>query len=104
VSGTHRPLQSNRAGPETALIKEAGNPAWYGTSSPSRPVHCSTGFLARGESTDTHKDPHRICHGILSPLVSGTQLLSRGRFKHQISGHLPARGELACREYSDHWN
>ena len=27
VSGTQRLLQSNRAGPETALIKEAGNPA-----------------------------------------------------------------------------
>jgi hypothetical protein len=27
------------------------------------------------ESPDTHKDPHRICHGILRPLVSGTQHL-----------------------------
>jgi hypothetical protein len=27
VSGTQRLLQSNRAGPETALIKEADNPA-----------------------------------------------------------------------------
>ena len=27
VSGTQRLLQSNRAGPQTALIKEAGNPA-----------------------------------------------------------------------------
>jgi hypothetical protein len=27
------------------------------------------------ESPDTHKEPHRIRHGILSPLVSGTQHL-----------------------------
>lgn len=28
-----------------------------------------------GESPDTRKDPHRIHHGILGPLVSGTQHL-----------------------------
>jgi hypothetical protein len=27
------------------------------------------------ESLDTRKEPHRIPHGILSPLVSGTQRL-----------------------------
>jgi hypothetical protein len=27
------------------------------------------------ESPDTHKEPHRIPHGILRPLVSGTQCL-----------------------------
>jgi hypothetical protein len=33
--------------------------------------------------------PHRTLHGILRPLVSGTQLLPGGRFEQQISGHLP---------------
>ena len=28
-----------------------------------------------GESADTRKDPHRIRHGILRPLVNGTQRL-----------------------------
>jgi hypothetical protein len=53
--------------------------------------HCSTVVPGPGESADTRKDPHRICHGILRPLVSGTQLLSGGRFKHQISGHHPCK-------------
>jgi hypothetical protein len=48
-----------------------------------------------GESPDTRKDPYRIHHGILRPLVSGTQLLPGGRFKHQISGHLPCK-RRAC--------
>jgi hypothetical protein len=47
------------------------------------------------ESLDTCKDPHRIPHGILRPLVSGTQLLPGGRFEHQISGHLPCK-RRAC--------
>ena len=32
------------------------------------------------ESPDTHKDPHRIPHGILRPLVSGTQRLSQSNW------------------------
>jgi hypothetical protein len=47
------------------------------------------------ESLDTRKDPQKIPHGILRPLVSGTQLLPGGRFKHQISGHLPCK-KRAC--------
>ena len=66
------------------------------------PAHCSTVVPGPGESADTPKDPHRICHGILIPLVSGTQLLPGGRFKDQIPGHHPCKRELACREYSDH--
>jgi hypothetical protein len=30
-------------------------------------------------------------HRILGPLVSGTKFLWGGRFKHQISGHLPCK-------------
>ena len=47
------------------------------------------------ESPDTCKGPHRIPHGILRPLVSGTQLLPGGRFEHQISGYLPCK-KRAC--------
>jgi hypothetical protein len=43
------------------------------------------------ESPNTRKGPHRIPHGILRPLVSGTQLLPGGRFEHQISGYLPCK-------------
>ena len=35
VSGTQLLLQSNRSGPETALIKEGDNPAWSGAQVPS---------------------------------------------------------------------
>jgi hypothetical protein len=38
-------------------------------------AHCSTVVPGPGESPDTRKDPHRIRHGILGPLVSGTQHL-----------------------------
>jgi hypothetical protein len=34
--------------------------------------------------------------------VSSLHLKPGGRSKHQISVHLAPRGELACREYSDH--
>ena len=47
------------------------------------------------ESPNTRKGPHRIPHGILRPLVSGTQLVPGGRFEHQISGHLPCK-KRAC--------
>jgi hypothetical protein len=86
VSGTQRLLQSNRVGPETALIREAENPAWSGSQVPSSP-HQHRGSL-RAVSGHPH-DPHRTLHEILRPLVSGTQLLPGGRFKHQIFGHLP---------------
>jgi hypothetical protein len=73
VSGTQRLLQSNREGPETALIKEADNLACSGAQVPSGPLHHLGSLPA--ESLDTRKDPHRIPHGILRPLVSGTQCL-----------------------------
>jgi hypothetical protein len=38
-------------------------------------AHFSTVVTGLGESADTRKDPHRINHGILRPLVSGTQCL-----------------------------
>jgi hypothetical protein len=38
-------------------------------------AHGSTVVPDPGESADTRKDPHRIRHGILRPLVSGTQRL-----------------------------
>jgi hypothetical protein len=93
VSGTQRLLQSNCAGPETTLIKEADNPAWSRAQVPSSPLQ-HHGPWPR-ESADTCKDPHRTLHGILKPMVSGTQLLPGGRFKHQISGHLPCK-RRAC--------
>jgi hypothetical protein len=50
VSETQRLLQSNCAGPMTALVKEAGNPAKYGAQVPSgRPTtEPSLWSLARG--------------------------------------------------------
>jgi hypothetical protein len=93
VSGTQRLLQSNLAGLETVLIKEGDNPAWSGAQDPSCPLQ-HRGPWPR-ESPDTCKDPHRIRHGILRPLVSGTQLLPGGRFKYQISRHLPCK-RRAC--------
>jgi hypothetical protein len=93
VSGTQYLLQSNHARPESALTREADNLAWSGAQVPSGPLQ-HQGSLPT-ESPDIHKDPHRIPHRILRPLVSGTQLLPGGRFKHQISGHLPCK-RRAC--------
>ena len=44
-----------------------------GAQVPSGPLQHRGSFPV--ESPDTHKDPHRIPHGILRPLVSGTQHL-----------------------------
>ena len=85
VSGTQHLLQSNRAGSETALIREAEKPASSGSQFPSCPYQHRGTLLT--VSPDTRKDPQRIPHGILRPLVSGTQHLKGGRFEHQISGH-----------------
>ena len=73
MSGTQHLLQSNRTGPETALIMEAENQAGPGSQVPSGQCQ-NLGILSR-ESTDTPKIPQRTLHGILGPLVSGTQLL-----------------------------
>jgi hypothetical protein len=103
VCGTHLLVQTNHAGAETALIREAQNPDWSGTQVPSSP--CQHQGTLGAESTDTPtQGTYRTLHGILRLLVTGSQLLPGGRFKHQISGYLPLRGELACREYSEHWN
>jgi hypothetical protein len=60
---------------------------------PSAPLEHQGALPA--ESPDTRKGPHRIPHGILRPLVSGTQLLPGGRFEQQISGYLPCK-KRAC--------
>jgi hypothetical protein len=89
MSGTQLLLQSNRAGPETALIREAENPAWPESQVPSGQCQ-NLGILSR-ESTDTPKIPQRTLHGILGTVVSGTQLLPGGRFKRLISGHIACK-------------
>ena len=48
VRGTQHLLQYNHAGPETALIKEAGNPAKYGAQVPSIWPTAAPWSLARG--------------------------------------------------------
>jgi hypothetical protein len=53
VSGTKLLLQSNHVGLETALIREAENPAWSGVQVPSGP-HQHRGTLGM-ESEDTRK-------------------------------------------------
>jgi hypothetical protein len=93
VSGTQHLLQSNRAEPETALAREGDNPAWSGEQVPSSPLQ-HRGSL-HVEFLDTPKVLTGPLHGILIPLVSGTQLLPGGRFEHQISGHLPCK-KRAC--------
>jgi hypothetical protein len=74
VSGTQRLPQSNRTEPETAVHREAGYPGLiWGTS----PFHSTRapGYLASRVSPNTRKGTHRTPHGILRPLVSGTQRL-----------------------------
>jgi hypothetical protein len=53
VSGTQRLHQSNHAGPESALIKEADNPAWSGAQVPSGPLQYRDSFCT--EFLDTPK-------------------------------------------------
>jgi hypothetical protein len=52
------------------------------------------GYLWRGVCGHP-QGTHRTLHGILRPLVSGSQLLPGGRVEHQISGHLPCK-RRAC--------
>jgi hypothetical protein len=47
------------------------------------PVHYSTRVPGPGSLRDTRKDPQRIPHGILRPLVSGTQCL----LQSNLTGH-----------------
>jgi hypothetical protein len=63
------------------------NESWHVEKAPSAPLQPQASWPA--ELPDTRKGPHRIPHGILRPLVSGTQLLPGVRFEHQISGYLP---------------
>jgi hypothetical protein len=93
VSGTQRLPQSNHAEPETAVHRETDYPGLTWAQVPPTPLeHWGT---LPAESPDTRKGPHRIPHGILRPLASGTQLLPGGRFEHQISGFLPCK-KRAC--------
>jgi hypothetical protein len=74
VSETQRLPQSNDAEPETALHGEAGYPGLIWGTSP----FCSTrapGYLASRVLPNTCKGPQRTPHGILRPLLSGTQRL-----------------------------
>ena len=102
VWGTQHLPQSNHTEPETALTMEADDPAWPGAQVPSGPLEHRGALPA--ESPDTRKGPHMIPHGMLRPLVSVTQLLPGGRFDTRYLGTFLARRELACREYSAHWN
>ena len=83
VSGTQHLPQSNHAEPETGVHREAGYPGLIGAQAPSAPLEPRANLPA--DSPDTRKGPHRIPHGILRPLVSGTQLLPGVWFVHQIS-------------------
>ena len=73
MRGTNHLLQSNHVGHVTALIREAEKPASSGSQFPSCPYQHRGTLLT--VSPDTCKDPHSVPHGILSPLVSGTQHL-----------------------------
>ena len=93
VSGTQRRPQSNRVELETAVPREAGYPGLIWGTNPFHSTRAPATLPA--ESPDTRKGPHRIPHGILRPLVSGTQLLPGVWFEHQISGYLPCK-KRAC--------
>jgi hypothetical protein len=94
VSGTQPLPQSNLAEPETAVNREADYPGLTWGTSPFRSTRAPR-YLASRDSPNTCKVPHRIPHGILRPLVSGTQLLPRVQFEHEISGYLPCK-KRAC--------
>ena len=66
--------QSNRAELETAVHREAGYPGLIWGTSPFRSTR-APGYLASRVLPNTRKGPHGTPHGILRPLVSGTQRL-----------------------------
>ena len=74
MSGTQRLPQSNRAELETAVHREAGYPGLIWGTSPFRSTR-APGYLASRVLPNTRKGPHGTPHGILRPLVSGTQRL-----------------------------
>ena len=74
VSGTQGLPQSNRAEPETEVHREAGYPGLIWGTSPFRSTR-TPGYLASRVLPNTRKGPHGTPHGILRPLVSGTQRL-----------------------------
>jgi hypothetical protein len=74
VSGTQRLPQSNHAETEIEVHREAGYPGLIWGTSPFRSTRALE-YLASGVSPNTCKGPHRTPHGILRPLVSGTQHL-----------------------------
>ena len=92
VSETQCLLRSNRMEPETALTREADNPAWSG-------AQVLSGLLQhQGSLHAEFPDTPKFLRGplrTLRPLWNGTQLLPGGRFQHQISGQLPCK-KRAC--------
>jgi hypothetical protein len=74
VSGTQRLPQSNLEEPETAVHREAGYPGLIWGTSPFRSTR-APGYLASRVLPNTRKGLHGTPHGILRPLVSGTQHL-----------------------------
>jgi hypothetical protein len=74
VSGTQHLPQSNHAEPETGVHREAGYPGLIWGTSPFRSTRALS-YLTSRDSPNTRKGPHGTPHGILRPLVSGTQHL-----------------------------
>ena len=72
-------LPEERCPPGNALLEQVGKPSLRDQSAQVRV------YIASGTGP-----------------VSGLHLQPRGRSECQISLHFPSRGELACREYSDH--
>ena len=62
------------ASTKTKTTREVENPGLTWGTSPFRSTRAPR-YLASGVSPNTRKGPHRIPHGILRPLVSGTQPL-----------------------------
>ena len=63
---------SSGAEPETAVHREAAYPGLIWGTSPFNSTR-APGYLASGVLPNTRKGPHGTPHGILRPLVSGTQ-------------------------------
>jgi hypothetical protein len=64
------------------LLVEQTTRAWPGAQLPSTPLEPLGTWPA--ESPDTGKGPQRIPHGILRPLVSGTQHLPQSSVDHIV--------------------
>jgi hypothetical protein len=105
ASGTGESHRASEAAPFSATDNRP--PSW----SEHRCPHSPGGFCLtfRGGHLDSGTPQQAVCrpeqHSFWERSCFGpSSSARRRRSKHQITVHLPERGELACRDCSDHWN